>query len=911
MNNERKKILRRAKYRRLNNSERHEQHNFSDSEGSTAESSGEESGSSEVERSGAESESGSAEVNRSGSEAELELRGADEEPAANEDNVSDDNIGNGHEADIGDDSEEESDGVYEDVQSDSDNDMLGNEDEDVSESDPGSEAESDVGSQQSDVESSDGDSDDEVEGNQPIYPGAPITLHESLLAIFTLMSTVNLSGTIVSLILRLIALHCPEGSIIKKTLHTFKVYFSKIGEALMVFHYFCAQCIYPLNNKSSECPKCKKSGNVSYFLELPLFHQLQNLLKRDNFYTNLQFRFKENRKRSRDCIEDIYDGYIYKQQMENGFLSNPSNISFMWYSDGVSIFKSSSFSIWPLCLVINELPYKLRSLPENILLVGLWFGKHKPSPNVFLRPLYKTMKNFESNGFTFKLPDNSDIKVKGKVICGTCDLPAKSKFMQFKQFNSYFGCPKCLIEGERAAAGRTTVQVYPFKPTLQKRTHAETIATARQALEARKRQKDASILGVKGPTLLARIVPDIIKCTAIDIMHGVALGVTKSLLNLWFSSKFSTMPWSVYHLLDVADEKLKKFKSPSFTQRAPRSLKEIKFWKASEYKLFLMYYSIPVMKNILPEVHLKHHCLLVSATFLLTQDSISLNQVQAASALLVSYVSSFANLYSLRYMGLNVHQLLHLPDEVLALGPLWVYSCFFLENFNGRINKFFHGTQHVALQICSSASMFMQIPIFKQRLLQDSQVKKFCDILEEKCKPFKIADVIDNFTYAVGTYSHNYQDVHASKIIIRECLRLEHGSCSIFYRLKKEGVMFFSKEYQRFSTRKESSYVSFQDEDTFKLGRILRFVRWSECRDLCDVNCRDCPVKFLAIIKVFKRQYWFAHDMVDVRLSYMNQVYPTDQIVATEVKNISNLCFFMEVNTDMYIAMPINRLEIE
>lgn len=33
MNNERNNILRRAKYRRLNNARRHEQHNVSDSEG--------------------------------------------------------------------------------------------------------------------------------------------------------------------------------------------------------------------------------------------------------------------------------------------------------------------------------------------------------------------------------------------------------------------------------------------------------------------------------------------------------------------------------------------------------------------------------------------------------------------------------------------------------------------------------------------------------------------------------------------------------------------------------------------------------------------------------------------------------------------------------------------------------------
>jgi hypothetical protein len=32
----------------------------------------------------------------------------------------------------------------------------------------------------------------------------------------------------------------------------------------------------------------------------------------------------------------------------------------VWNTDGVPIFKSSGFSIWPIFLIINELPYHLR-----------------------------------------------------------------------------------------------------------------------------------------------------------------------------------------------------------------------------------------------------------------------------------------------------------------------------------------------------------------------------------------------------------------------------------------------------------------------------------------------------------------------------------------------------------------------
>ncbi|KAK3932964.1 Halomucin [Frankliniella fusca] len=822
-----------------------------------------------------------------------------------------------HQGDVSDTSgnDSHSDGLRSDVESEGSEDYLAH-------SDSGSESEEseaensedshEEGNSESSLEESDEDDvDDDMEGNEPIYPGAQITLHESLLSIFTLLFVENLSGALITKVLQLIALHCPDGSIVKRTLHTFRAYFSKLGESLLVFHFFCSECKYPLKTKTSRCLKCKKNSDVSYFLELPLLQQLQNLFSRNDFYQNLQYRFKADRKYHSDNIEDIYDGEIYKGQMENGFLQNMSNISFMWYSDGVSIFKSSSFSIWPLCLVINELPYKMRTLPENILLVGLWFGKGKPSPNVFLKPLQKNMKTFTQDGHTFKLPDNSLVLVKGKILCGTCDLPAKCNFLLFKQFNSYFGCPKCMIEGGRAAVNNSTVQVYPYSANIQQRTHEETVQYAREALEERKNNKDASVYGVKGPSLLLKLVPDIIKCTAIDIMHGVFLGVCKMLMKLWFSSTYSTMPWSIHHLTGILDEKLKKIKSPSFVQRAPRQLKDMKFWKASEYKLFLLYYSVPLLKNVLSEVYLKHHCLLVSAISLLSQDSISLAQVQTASKLLMSYVSDFARLYALRFLGMNVHQLIHLSDQVLDLGPLWVYNCAFLENYNGKINKFFHGTQHVAMQICSTASMFMQIPVFKRMLPPDSKVKGFCDKLENWRKPFKIADVIDDYSYAVGTYSFNRRDIRDTGNVVQRCLNKFSGSCSIFYRLRKNGVMYFSEEYGRLSSRKKSSFIQFLDGETKQLGCILRFVRWSNCRNLCDVKCRDCPAQFFAIVKVYERDFWFAHEYRNVRLSYMCKVTCSNRVVAIDVQSIISLCFFYEANGDMFIVTPINRLEIE
>lgn len=54
-----------------------------------------------------------------------------------------------------------------------------------------------------------------------------------------------------------------------------------------------------------------------------------------------------------------------------------------------------------------------------------------------------------------------------------------------------------------------------------------------------------------------------------------------------------------------------------------------------------------------------------------------------------------------RYVTLNVHGLVHLPEVVQNLGPLWAHSCFPFESANGDILKLFHGSSGVEKQVCA------------------------------------------------------------------------------------------------------------------------------------------------------------------------------------------------------------------
>lgn len=84
-----------------------------------------------------------------------------------------------------------------------------------------------------------------------------------------------------------------------------------------------------------------------------------------------------------------------------------------------------------------------------------------------------------------------------------------------------------------------------------------------------------------------------------DYMHGVLLGVTKQLLNLWLSPSRYKKPWFIGNKTKAIDKRLKDMKPPDFIQRLSRELETSRaYFKASELQAWLLYYSIPCLIDI-------------------------------------------------------------------------------------------------------------------------------------------------------------------------------------------------------------------------------------------------------------------------------------------------------------------------
>ena len=115
--------------------------------------------------------------------------------------------------------------------------------------------------------------------------------------------------------------------------------------------------------------------------------------------------------------------------------------------------------------MLNELPYNLRVKKQNNILVGIWIGVKKSEPNLFLNCFRESMKKLYKGIDVYIVNLKSYIKVRGLIICGTCDLQAKGLFMNMKLYNGYYGCQKCKIRGEII----NIVQTYPYQAHLEQR----------------------------------------------------------------------------------------------------------------------------------------------------------------------------------------------------------------------------------------------------------------------------------------------------------------------------------------------------------------------------------------------------------------------------------------------------------
>jgi len=348
---------------------------------------------------------------------------------------------------------------------------------------------------------------------------------------------------------------------------------------------------------------------------------------------------------------------IRKEEVELGFkvLSVSLNI------DGLPIHKSSPKGFWPILGILDQ------SRVKKPFVVALYYGEGKPTEsNLFLRPLVDECKELEQHGITF-----NNQKFKFRVSCIIADAPARSFAKCIVSHNSLHGCEKCQQEG--TYIGRTT---WPYTNSFTLRDDT----TFKNCLYD-DHQRSSSILAELDLRLITQV--------PLDYMHLVCLGAIKRLIRIWVDNG-PVQCRLKYSQAEIISQRLKKVVKniPSEFSRKPRPIKIFKFWKATEFRLFLLYLGPVVLRGILPHNLYDHFLVLHSAIYILASDlQRNTDWVQYADKLMHNFVEHIQVLYSKECLVYNIHNLLHLSNDVRNFGELDHFSSFPFENYMNQIKR--------------------------------------------------------------------------------------------------------------------------------------------------------------------------------------------------------------------------------
>ncbi|XP_065209209.1 uncharacterized protein LOC135837754 [Planococcus citri] len=487
---------------------------------------------------------------------------------------------------------------------------------------------------------------------------------------------------------------------------------SLLGEADLNGNVVCEDCSTQHSIRVLE-------KNKQFFLYIPVREQMQNLVDSKTFQDLL-------------ASQKVQQNDICKSTYYKSLDLDANDLTLQINTDGVSPFNSSNVSFWPLFATINEIPHVYQR--RYMLLCGIWLNKTKPPMNLFLHKFVRELIDLGSDGIMSKCGTFSRIY----VILVTCDSVARPCVQNINQFNGKFGCSFCMLEGEVITVGKGHARIYRETNIEHLRRNEEQhIEDAKKVL-----LDQESVNGVKGFSVLSLLPKfDITVCFSVEYMHCVLLGVVRTFIEFWLDGKNSQEPFylGTTEKMKAMDKHLLQIKPPYEITRPPRSLKFIKKWKATELKNFLLYYSYPMLQNVLPSKFVSHWGLLIFAVNIYLQPSSDLHQLAEAKKCIFSFVEKIEKLYADESLyKFNTHLLLHLPENVQQFGMLWGTSAFPFEDANGFLSRLYHNSNSVDSQLSRRYLRF--------RVIQEEWENLFSNNTDDRYSSESWIKLLDRFS---------------------------------------------------------------------------------------------------------------------------------------------------------------------
>ncbi|PIL32244.1 hypothetical protein GSI_05489 [Ganoderma sinense ZZ0214-1] len=307
-----------------------------------------------------------------------------------------------------------------------------------------------------------------------------------------------------------------------------------------------ANCLHRETPSSEECgaplwrTRIIRGRTFSYPLRVFLYQELKGWLARllsrsgmEDIMDTMTDRAEGNPK---VVMRDIWDAPVFRNLKKDGapFVRGPPDEA--RYVFGLSIDSFNPFqskeakqnvSVTGIYLVCYNLPPHLRYLPENIYLVGVIPGPHKPSLdqlNHLIKPLVDELLEFWNSGVFFactaKYPDGR--LVRCALVPLVCDLPAARQTAGFGGHQAKFFCSMCKLP--QSEINNLDVNAWPLRDC---EDHKLSAKAWKEMPSARAREEAFKQNSIRWSELLELPYWDPIQYTVIDSMHNHYLGLLK------------------------------------------------------------------------------------------------------------------------------------------------------------------------------------------------------------------------------------------------------------------------------------------------------------------------------------------------------------------------------------------------
>ena len=383
--------------------------------------------------------------------------------------------------------------------------------------------------------------------------------------------------------------------------------------------------------------------------------------------------------------------------------SRSLKISINLNSDGVRIIKSSPKQLWPVWIAIVNLPPILRCSYKNIILVALWFGNNNPDWNVISSDISSDLRRKLSINYK-----NVSSKVSVEVILLVSDLPATASMLNMHHHLASYGCTLCLVKTETT----DKMRYYPYKKFAMR-----TPDVHRSHLKKIKDESLMAFMGVKGPSPLFDLIPNLPLTAPSDIMHQVYIRVTKVLLRVIYDKNLKVD-------LECLKYSVNKLRLPSEFKRTIRPLDQLEFFKANELKAWLFYVGPALFSGSINE-RLYERFLLFSYGIRLLM--LSRKYVKEGKKHIEEFLNSTKSDYTEFVFTANVHALSHLAWQFENFGPLWTTSGMMFESANHLLSSKFTGTvNHLSVLV----ERYLRNKAARRERIATDPLTSFCEKLQ-------------------------------------------------------------------------------------------------------------------------------------------------------------------------------------